>query len=1518
MKKIFLILFVLLSVIGYSQRAVSGDTLKIRGGGSFRGVVDMDTNRIIKLDTATGQYDAVPLFQIMDSIDAVTGAVTYWTRVGGKLYPSTSTDVITAPYINKSIIVDGIKYPATGAGIQSAIDDLPATGGEVIIPAGTYTIDTTILISKPSVYIVGQTIGWQGALAAPIGTFLQLDSAANCDMFNFNKSGSNAFFGGIRNLGLDGKKADQTTESNGIVITGLHSDLSFQNIVVSYCNGSGIKITSPFPVWNIWVTDSWLEYNVDAGITAIPQTQYVRWLHIDGNHFVAEEETNAIYFEGGTLNVRESFITNNLIYKAKQHSIYIKSCDNIIISNNVIMNGGTQTANTYDGIYITDDGVNASENIIITNNRIGGIKTLAGGFVSYPRFGISLNSLTDRVTITGNDFTNNVADIFTSTGANQNGIISNYDFINKYYYIDKNTVVDGVLTADSVHAAWFGGSDTKIGEAGSKLTIGMDSALLVSSPGVKNGSTAIVNGDAIYDFISTVIGSGIDHGALSGLTDDDHTQYALLAGRTSGQTLIGGTTTTADLTLKTTSTTGTTGADMHFVAGNGTEALTILNGAKVGILTQNPFSKFQIGNPTGAVTSALNIDANIFGLFNATRGNLNIFTTDVATGDYGGIITLGGESGQPTTPYGFAQIKGAKEAGGTYNGYLSLFTTTSGGSYNENVRLTSAGYVGIKSTLPDRPLEVNSATGLGIRTTYNDADGSAANYVDYSVGSTGDATITPSGGDLTVAGTTTATRFTSSIATGTQPYAATSTTLNTNLNADLLDGHHFSELTDSLNLIRDTLDQHRIDINALFDTAAIHLDTLQQHRIDINALNTGVSIPVSQIAFGNATSDGLTSDANLTRTSGLLTLTDGSLLLTGTTGTTPASGAGTRMMWIPEKAAFRVGSVGGTEWNADSIGMGSIALGTSTKSLNEASVAIGSGSIARGEISTAMGRNTVASGNISTAIGNGTKASGESSTAMGDGTQATGVSSTAIGRNNIVSGDISTAIGDSLVVSSYMETAIGRYNVGGGTVGTWVAADPIFEIGIGASTAARANALTVLKNGQSYFSKGIHVDSSYYDSSGDPGTSGQILSSTATGTNWIDESSITGFVPYTGATGNVDLGTHVLTADSVHAAWFGGSDTKIGEAGSKLTIGMDSTLLVSSPGVLNGSTAIVDGDDIYDFAVTNVAPLYDSLAKHLDTLQDLRTDINSIVPGTVLNGTGFVKASGTTISYDNTTYEPDLGHPAGDNYILRSSTLGVRSWFDASTSLHNPVTIGTANGLSLSNQVLSLALASTSTTGALSDTDWDTFNNKMNVDANLTLSGDVSALWKANEGGIATIQAAAVEGSMLNNNVISGQTALTTGITTTDELLVSDAGTIKRMDIGVLSELFDAEIKTVKVSLSAAQVNTLGSDFTLISAPGAGKVIDAISIIYRQVITTTLEVGSQNLLFNIGSQRTDIINSLIESSSTIINITNSTLITGAVGADENSAFTMKLSSSTNPSSGSATMDIYITYRIITL
>jgi hypothetical protein len=69
------------------------------------------------------------------------------------------------------------------------------------------------------------------------------------------------------------------------------------------------------------------------------------------------------------------------------------------------------------------------------------------------------------------------------------------------------------------------------------------------------------------------------------------------------------------------------------------------------------------------------------------------------------------------------------------------------------------------------------------------------------------------------------------------------------------------------------------------------------------------------------------------------------------------------------------------------------------------------------------------------------------------------------------------------------------------------------------------------------------------------------------------------------------------------------------------------------------------------------------------------------------------------------------------------------------------------------------------------------------------MSGDATA----SDAGALTIANDAVESGMLNDNIISGQTELASGLATTDELLVSDAGTIKRMDMSVVSTFMTSE-----------------------------------------------------------------------------------------------------------------------------
>ena len=171
----------------------------------------------------------------------------------------------------------------------------------------------------------------------------------------------------------------------------------------------------------------------------------------------------------------------------------------------------------------------------------------------------------------------------------------------------------------------------------------------------------------------------------------------------------------------------------------------------------------------------------------------------------------------------------------------------------------------------------------------------------------------------------------------------------------------------------------------------------------------------------------------------------------------PISGAGTRLMWYPQKAAFRVGNVNRLNWDKDSIGRYSFAAGYNTK--------------ASGLISTSLGSNTEASGNQSTSMGNETTASGLNSTSMGFNTIASGAASTSMGGTTTASGNGATSMGLGTTARAYASVALGMYNdsIASSDQNNYVATDPLFIIGNGTSFSTRKNALTMLKNGNTGF-----------------------------------------------------------------------------------------------------------------------------------------------------------------------------------------------------------------------------------------------------------------------------------------------------------------------------------------------------------------------------------------------------------------------------------------------------------------
>ena len=163
--------------------------------------------------------------------------------------------------------------------------------------------------------------------------------------------------------------------------------------------------------------------------------------------------------------------------------------------------------------------------------------------------------------------------------------------------------------------------------------------------------------------------------------------------------VLGGTSTTQDLTLKTTSGVGTTGADMHFLVGNNgaTEAMTILNSGFVGINTNAPNNRFQVvTNDSQTVLSSVVAIAG-FRNTNTTNNTASVFSFQST--DTSGSVFGGARFGAVFTSHTAGAVEG--------NFFVDTYGT---GGLLERFRITSSGRVGIGLTGPTAVLHLKAGT----------------------------------------------------------------------------------------------------------------------------------------------------------------------------------------------------------------------------------------------------------------------------------------------------------------------------------------------------------------------------------------------------------------------------------------------------------------------------------------------------------------------------------------------------------------------------------------------------------------------------------------------------------------------------------------------------------------------------------------------------------------------------------------------------------------------------------------
>src|SRR5690554_6679323 len=148
-------------------------------------------------------------------------------------------------------------------------------------------------------------------------------------------------------------------------------------------------------------------------------------------------------------------------------------------------------------------------------------------------------------------------------------------------------------------------------------------------------------------------------------------------------------------------------------------------------------------------------------------------------------------------------------------------------------------------------------------------------------------------------------------------------------------------------------------------------------------------------------------------------------------------------------------------------GVRGLVVGNDTTVTGVNSFAVGSENEVTGPNSIAMGAGSNATGTNSIAIGNYATASAANSVVLGGSNNtSSGLNAFSGGSSAVANGDNATAFGLNVTASSFAEIVLGKYNaITTGTVSSAVNTDPLFQIGNGLNDTGRANALTILKNG---------------------------------------------------------------------------------------------------------------------------------------------------------------------------------------------------------------------------------------------------------------------------------------------------------------------------------------------------------------------------------------------------------------------------------------------------------------------
>jgi parallel beta-helix repeat protein len=370
-----------------------------------------------------------------------------------------TTGNVSIAKLNRTVVVDGVTYAKTCAGINAAIDALGAAGGEVVLPEGTYTCAEVVTIDVDYTTIRGSghstVINSSGTNLARVIDLNGKDFITLRDFKVIGKAGGTGSPGdGIGN-------SINTTEYAVI-----------DNVWVHQADGVGIHLSRPT---GSKIVNSRVSSSDSHGI------------HLDDgpsqNNIVAN---NTLHNNGGNgvrFNTTTGSITGNTVYSNSDSGIFVGTSGT---NGGITVAGNTSSFNTNTGIDLNGG---CDKFCTVTGNT-------TEGNISY---GISLGSNTgEGMTISGNTIKNEgTTGIYLNRGRNVSitGNTITDDGTGTQgirFFADGNVRMTGNSIVGNVINGYTGASARAIELDGLDATDNAIADTLISDNNIFNNTTGIV------------------------------------------------------------------------------------------------------------------------------------------------------------------------------------------------------------------------------------------------------------------------------------------------------------------------------------------------------------------------------------------------------------------------------------------------------------------------------------------------------------------------------------------------------------------------------------------------------------------------------------------------------------------------------------------------------------------------------------------------------------------------------------------------------------------------------------------------------------------------------------------------------------------------------------------------------------------------------------------------------------------------------------------------------------------